>query len=510
MKRNILCAISALLIFFSAGLGTLCAQQGPSTYADGDSLAALVKMKYVYTLEEALRLSRETKKPIFFNAFADWARPCHGMNGMVFSNENFCKWMDKNFVCLFMDVSKRENHHLAERYGISSWAHYLVIDQQGEIIHRIVGGAPLPTFQEKLSAALNPQTSLRGTTEAYNKGNRSKKLLLAYVTALHDAGQDSLYKEILPQYENMLTESDYLKKENWFIVRQKAGQGLDCEMCRFVIANRAKFNKAVSSEEVDELLNQLYVNHFFNKITSYDEKATAAGSLVEINPSSFTDDFLAMQNTGIPDSLSCYTFYKIAKAYCLQHDYEEVLRILPTLKDIQIRTMVEISLKYPEPTLEQRAALISYYRERESRYKEVRSSYGRAYEEIVNSLEKPTAGIEGIVFASGSLNDALAQAKTEGKMVFVDCYTSWCGPCKMLAKQTFPDKSVGNFFNPRFVSLQIDMEKGEGVELAKRWGVDAYPTMIVLDADGNVKGRIVGFLRPQQILDEMGKVLNQQ
>lgn len=510
MKRNILCAISALFISFSAGLGTLRAQQGPSTYADGDSLAALVKMNYVYTFEDAIRLSRETKKPIFFNAFADWARPCHGMNGMVFSNEKFCKWMDKNFVCLFMDVSKHENSHITERYGISSWAHYLVIDQQGEVIHRIVGGAPLPTFQEKLSAALSPKTSLRGTTEAYNKGDRSKKLLLAYTMALHDAGQDSLYKEVLPQYESLLTESDYLKKENWFIVRQKAGKGLDSDMCRFVVTNRAKLNKAVGSEEVDKLLDQLYVNHFFNTMTSYDEKVATANSMVALNPASFTDDFLAMQNAGLPDSLMCYTFYAMAKAYCLQHDYNEVLRLLPTLRDIQIRTMVEISLKYPEPTAEQRTALIAYYREREARYKEVRSSYGRAYEEMANNFEKPKAGPDGIVFATGSLNDALAQAKTEGKMLFVDCYTSWCGPCKMLAKQTFPDKAVGNFFNPRFVSMQIDMEKGEGVELAKRWGVDAYPTMVILDADGNVKGRIVGFLRPQQLIDEMNKVLGLQ
>ena len=76
----------------------------------------------------------------------------------------------------------------------------------------------------------------------------------------------------------------------------------------------------------------------------------------------------------------------------------------------------------------------------------------------------------------------------------------------MLARQTFPAQSVGEYMNPRFVSLQIDMEKGEGIELAKLWNVDAYPTMVILDAEGNVKGRVVGFYRPEQFLEEIKKL----
>ena len=75
----------------------------------GDVVKADVKMKYVYTLEDAFSQSRKTGKPIFFNCFADWAIPCHGMNKEVFSNKEFCDYMDKNFVCLFMDLSIREN-----------------------------------------------------------------------------------------------------------------------------------------------------------------------------------------------------------------------------------------------------------------------------------------------------------------------------------------------------------------------------------------------------------------
>ena len=81
---------------------------------------------------------------------------------------------------------------------------------------------------------------------------------------------------------------------------------------------------------------------------------------------------------------------------------------------------------------------------------------------------------QGIVFDEGTFEEALAKAKKEGKMVFVDCYTSWCGPCKRMAQQVFPMAEVGEAMNGRFVCLMRDMEKGEGVELAKRYRVSSW------------------------------------
>lgn len=501
MKKHLFSAMFALLVSFFLLPYSSSAQQGPSTYADGDSLARLVKMKYVYSFEEALRLSAETGKPIFFNAFADWARPCHAMNGRVFSDEAFCKWMDKHFVCLFVDVSKRENRHLADRYNIHSFAHYVVLNPQGQLIHRIANSYELPLFQEKVAAALRPASSLHGTTEAYRSGDHSKATLLAYLKALDDAGEDSLFKAVLPEYFSLLTSKDYVKKENWFIVSRKANEGTSSEMFRFIVSNRDKFDKSVGADEINTLLSKNYSNEIFQRMTSgqpYDEAA-------------MIDTYMAMQAAKIPQTETCYTFYDIAKAYGTR-DFHTLLAALPQLKDIQLRTIVEISLKFDELNPADHAAVLAYYREREGAYRAVGSSYARGYKEIADALETPSgAGTNGsaqtgIIFATGTYGEALAQAKAENKLVFVDCYTSWCGPCKMLARQTFPAQSVGEYMNPRFVSLQIDMEKGEGIELAKLWNVDAYPTMVILDAEGNVKGRVVGFYRPEQFLEEIKKL----
>ncbi len=90
------------------------------------------------------------------------------------------------------------------------------------------------------------------------------------------------------------------------------------------------------------------------------------------------------------------------------------------------------------------------------------------------------------------LDRALDKAKGEGKMVFVDCYTSWCGPCKMMAEEILPLKEVGEYMNEKFVCVKYDMEKGEGPEIAKKYGVSSYPTFLLLNTDGSLKDRVVG------------------
>lgn len=93
---------------------------------------------------------------------------------------------------------------------------------------------------------------------------------------------------------------------------------------------------------------------------------------------------------------------------------------------------------------------------------------------------------QGIEFFKGSWEEALQAAQEEGKIIFMDAYAEWCGPCKRMAKTTFMDQSVGDFFNQKFINVKMDMEKGEGPELARKYAVRAYPTLIFVDFTGEV------------------------
>lgn len=90
---------------------------------------------------------------------------------------------------------------------------------------------------------------------------------------------------------------------------------------------------------------------------------------------------------------------------------------------------------------------------------------------------------QGIQFENSDFKTIIAKAKKENKLIFLDAYTDWCTPCKMMVKNIFPLKSVGDYYNANFINAKIDMEKGEGIELAKKFGVKVYPSYLFINVD---------------------------
>jgi thioredoxin-related protein len=115
---------------------------------------------------------------------------------------------------------------------------------------------------------------------------------------------------------------------------------------------------------------------------------------------------------------------------------------------------------------------------------------------------------QGIEFEHETFKEALAKAKKENKLVFMDCYTTWCGPCKYLAKTIFPQKEVGDYFNKNFVNVKMDMEKGEGIELCKKYGVSSFPTLLFIDVNGNAVHKLVGGMPAEDLIKGGKAALN--
>ena len=101
---------------------------------------------------------------------------------------------------------------------------------------------------------------------------------------------------------------------------------------------------------------------------------------------------------------------------------------------------------------------------------------------------------EGIRFFEGSWEEALQKAKEENKLIFVDCYTSWCGPCASMVRKIFPLKEVGDFYNKNFICLKRNMENGEeGIALQKRYDINSYPTYLFVTGEGYLTWQGAGF-----------------
>lgn len=97
-----------------------------------------------------------------------------------------------------------------------------------------------------------------------------------------------------------------------------------------------------------------------------------------------------------------------------------------------------------------------------------------------------------IAFEHGSFKEIKEKALKENKLIFIDAYTTWCGPCKQMAKNIFTNDTVADYYNKNFVNAKIDMEKGEGIEIAKMYEVSCYPNLLFIDGNGNLVHRDAG------------------
>ena len=109
-----------------------------------------------------------------------------------------------------------------------------------------------------------------------------------------------------------------------------------------------------------------------------------------------------------------------------------------------------------------------------------------------------------IVFVDKPWAEVIEMAKSQKTLIFLDAYTSWCGPCKWMAANMFTNDSIADYYNKTFVCAHFDMEKGEGVNLSQIYQVRAYPTLMFIDAEGALVHKRVG--APQKVSDyfEMG------
>lgn len=119
-----------------------------------------------------------------------------------------------------------------------------------------------------------------------------------------------------------------------------------------------------------------------------------------------------------------------------------------------------------------------------------------------NGDKKPvlTDDAGGIQFTEASWKEILKKAKAEKKVIFLDAYASWCQPCKMLQKNVFTKKSVGEFYNSKFINVKMDMEKGEGPALSQVYPLEAYPTLLFIDGNGRVLKKVLGYQSPESLI----------
>mgnify|MGYP002734978489 CR=1 FL=1 len=93
---------------------------------------------------------------------------------------------------------------------------------------------------------------------------------------------------------------------------------------------------------------------------------------------------------------------------------------------------------------------------------------------VLGTFFSPLFVFAQIQFENISFEQALEKANQENKLIFVDAYAAWCGPCKWMDNNVFNKVEVGNVYNPQFVNLRINMETPKGKAFGKKYPVAAY------------------------------------
>ena len=112
---------------------------------------------------------------------------------------------------------------------------------------------------------------------------------------------------------------------------------------------------------------------------------------------------------------------------------------------------------------------------------------------------------EGVNFEHNqSWQQVQAKAKAAHKYIFMDCYTTWCGPCKYMTSTIFPQKVVADVMNDKFINVKVQLDTTDndnaevkswyqtGHDLSKQYNVRAYPTYLIFDENGKIVHRFVG------------------
>jgi thioredoxin-related protein len=124
--------------------------------------------------------------------------------------------------------------------------------------------------------------------------------------------------------------------------------------------------------------------------------------------------------------------------------------------------------------------------------------------------KQETTPTTSIKFHDGTWASALEKAKAQNKPIFLDASTSWCGWCKRLKATTFTDKTVADYFNKNYINVEIDAEHGEGLQLAQKYRISNFPTLIFIDKNEKVLMFSEGFLQPTDLLNIAKQVVEKK
>lgn len=445
------------------------------------------------SFEHALQKAKENKKMLFVDCYTSWCIPCKVMEKEEFTKSEAVEYFESHFICVKYDMEKGDGPTLAKKFNVSLFPTYLIIDKNGEEVHRVVGADKMKDFIKKVDRGLNKNTALGNLDKLYKNGKLKGAHYHDYQIALSNAGRAKEGDKLLKELWQKLTDKDKVKPVYWWIYENPKIATFESPYFRFLEQHVEDFKK-YDERWISNYLYKKYLPTMDSYI--YDHAREREDySCEEINQL-----MTKIKTWNISNEDVMLALCRFGKARC-ENNVQDMLRFMkelePNLSSGFYRRLMApmhiIAKESSKQNLTEAIAVLDKARAKsqEQAEKEILAS-------AIGEYERQTR--TGIFFENLSLKEALNVAKKTNRLLFVDAYTSWCGPCRKMDKEVFTQEKVGDYFNANFINVRYDMEKGEGVEIAKKYGVVAYPTYLLIRPDGVLQYSVSGFKAPDDFI----------
>lgn len=121
---------------------------------------------------------------------------------------------------------------------------------------------------------------------------------------------------------------------------------------------------------------------------------------------------------------------------------------------------------------------------------------------VLTTLSIGLVSAQGLNWENGTWEEILTKAKAQDKVIFLDVYTTWCGPCLKMDKDVFPDVAVSEYYNETFITVKVNAEdNGIGTSIANLYDVKAYPTLLYVDKNGDEISKFIGLKNKYELIN---------
>ncbi len=455
------------------------------------------------TLPQALEEASQNNKLVFCNFSTSWCGPCKTMREKVYPDSEVAEFINSKFVSLYIDAEAKEWVEVAKKYRITGYPTIVILDSEGKEKGRVVGAQGKEQLIDRLSIILDDSRSPEGLKRRYDSGERTPQLINDYAMLYMRSGNEIMGYEIVDNYFNSLDNASKVAQENWFLYHTYAVRYNDIRS-RYLIDNYKEFYSTIGKDVVDEEVYRILRLESCGYLSGYlvdkgdfvredYEKIKADIEKTDITKKNYLIASLRVSEERIKCGLDAKTnfasFIKVAKKEFSNLERRDCMILVSNLSNIAVKSSNRVKKEAIE-LIERYKATYDYQR-------------NPRFDVLAKTIKilTPTQRGDMIAFMDISFDEAVAKAKKTGKLIFIDCYTVWCGPCKVLSEQVFTVTDVKKFFDKNFINLKIDMEKGEGPELAKRFKIRSYPTLLLVNGDGEIVDTLVGTMGFKEFLD---------